>query len=469
MNPEPRQFHGPHDAGATPRLLLISYHFPPSPAAGALRWQKLAGFAAERGLALDVITLDPNDLKGPDWARLTDLPAGTRVFGLPQVELRRERVLSTVARSVRRLRRLGRPEPVPPSPVPTASPAPTGATAAPLPSPSELSRIYGVWIDYACQRRWSRWAVQAARALNASGAYRAVISCGPPHMTHTAGPRIGRALRIPFIMDLRDPWRLVERLADSIDTPLWRWLATWHERRVLPGAELVVVNTEAARDAMRRLYPRAASRIVAVMNGYDEETVPNGHPGDRFVVAYSGSIYLDRDPRPLFEAAARVIERRRLSPQEFGIVLVGNVAHSRGGSTVDLAREAGVADHLETISYRPRRETLEILARAAVLVSLPQDSHMAIPSKVFEYMQFNAWVLAMNEPGSATARLLEGSDASVISARDVEGLAAVLDRYYERFRRGERPTRLAADERFSRRHQAGILLDALESLVTIRS
>src|SRR2546422_7800891 len=37
------------------RLLLISYHFPPDPAVGALRWQKLARYAAERGWGLDVM------------------------------------------------------------------------------------------------------------------------------------------------------------------------------------------------------------------------------------------------------------------------------------------------------------------------------------------------------------------------------------------------------------------------------
>jgi hypothetical protein len=390
---------------------------------------------------------------------------------LLQVELRRELVFSWAARTARRLR--GGRSVAPPTALvaPTAAlkPAPAAATVTPPARPGALKRLYGAWIDYAIQRRWSKWAEAAARDLTSSANYRAVITCGPPHMMHTAGARLGARLGIPFVMDLRDPWRLVERLADAIDTPVWRWAAAWYERRVLPRAALVVVNTEAARDAMRATYPGSNGRIIAVMNGFDDEPAPPGRPGNRFVVAYSGSIYLDRDPRSLFKAAARVVERRGLSPSEFGIVLVGNVAEVRGTPTIEVARAAGIAGHLETLSYLPRREMMEILSQAAVLVSLPQDSHMAIPSKVFEYMQFNAWVLALNEPGSATARLLAGSDASVISASDVDGIAAVLDRYYERFRKGERPTRLAADARFSRRSQAAILLDALDSLVKRRS
>ena len=216
---------------------------------------------------------------------------------------------------------------------------------------------------------------------------------------------------------------------------------------------------------MRARYPRAASRIIAVMNGIDEEPPVPSIQTDRFVVAYSGSIYLDRDPRPLLQAAARLVERRRPGPREFGILLVGNVAEFGGKPTLDLAREAGVDAYVETLPYRPRGETMELLAGAAVLVSLPQDSHMAIPSKIFEYMQFDAWLLVLNEPGSATARLLEGTDASVIPPRDVEGIAAALEGYYDRYRRGERPRRQAREERFSRRHQASILADALESVL----
>ena len=73
-------FHAP---GAPPgirdRLLLISQHFPPGQAAGALRWQKLAWLAAERGWTLDVITLDPDGLSRRDMPSLENLPPGTRV------------------------------------------------------------------------------------------------------------------------------------------------------------------------------------------------------------------------------------------------------------------------------------------------------------------------------------------------------------------------------------------------------
>ena len=70
---------GPSEA----RLLLISYHFPPAQTVGALRWEKFSDYAAERGWAMDVVTLDPASLKAPDRRRLAALPPGIRVYGVP--------------------------------------------------------------------------------------------------------------------------------------------------------------------------------------------------------------------------------------------------------------------------------------------------------------------------------------------------------------------------------------------------
>jgi len=50
----------------------------------------------------------------------------------------------------------------------------------------------------------------------------------------------------------------------------------------------------------------------------------------------------------------------------------------------------------------------------------------------------------------------------VVEREDVDGLARIIRKRYEQHRRGESPPRIADDTRFSRRHQAGVLFDALE-------
>jgi hypothetical protein len=212
---------------------------------------------------------------------------------------------------------------------------------------------------------------------------------------------------------------------------------------------------------MAARYPEIASRVIAVMNGYDEDPPVTPQHGPRFVVAFAGSIYLDRDPRIFFRAAARVVRELNLSPAEFGIELIGGVGGFDGVPIGVIAAEEGLHGFVGTQGWVPRHEAAQLLARAPMLISLPQDSDMAIPSKIFEYMQYEAWILALADRESATERLLRDSAADVVAPHDVEGMAAVLRRRYLQYARGERPTRLARESRFSRREQARRLFDAI--------
>ncbi len=100
-----------------------------------------------------------------------------------------------------------------------------------------------------------------------------------------------------------------------------------------------------------------------------------------------------------------------------------------------------------------------------MLVILPQDTDLAIPAKVFEYMRFDAWLLALAERDSATGLVLRGTAADVISSADIDGIAAVLKKRYREYAAGTRPRAIAADPRLSRQFQAGLLVEALEQCV----
>src|SRR5690606_22376567 len=133
------------------RILLIAYHFPPDPAIGALRWQKFARFAVERGWGLDVIMREEASIPSPDPRRLADLPADVRRIGVPDRPLWFERIETAAAHAVRRVipRRLA-DESLP-------------ATAVGKPSSGrDVTRAYFSVVDYLQKRRWARDAARAA-------------------------------------------------------------------------------------------------------------------------------------------------------------------------------------------------------------------------------------------------------------------------------------------------------------------
>lgn len=451
------------------RLLLLSYHFPPSRTVGALRWQKLSIYAAEQGWALDVVTLDPSCGEELDLGRLRDLPASTRVFGVKQKKLIAERLLTSVLRlrnSIRRSisPRSGRLEAAAPA---TTPPRPRGDSLTPaqiraIPrSFRELDRMYTAWLDHRAMSAWAADVTRIATDLAAAKDYAAVITCGPPHMVHEAGRRVAAARDLPFVMDMRDPWSLVQRLPEVLASPLWLRAARRFEEKAIREASLIIANTEPHRVALQHLYPFASDRIITVANGYDVEEMPVAPRRSAFVIAYAGTIYLDRDPRPLFRAVAGVVRDLGLSPAQLQLAFMGSDSFA-GVALRKMAADEGLEGFIDVLPGGTRQQALEFLSHAAMLVSLPQDSDMAIPAKVFEYMQFRAWLLALAESHSATAQLLEHSKADVVSPNDCPTLTAVIRQRYLQYADGEAPPRVGDNTRFSRRCQARILLNAID-------
>jgi glycosyltransferase involved in cell wall biosynthesis len=462
----PRPFYGPVRVDPrAPRLLLLSYHFPPGTAAGALRWQKLARFAAERGWQLDVVTAAPEALKERDDRRLGDLPEGIRVFGVERPRTLADRADAWLSAVRRRPRAAAAP--AAPAPV---RPAARGLTRDDMrwtPWGRPLHRTYTAWLEWSRDAAWARHVAPLARALGADGGAAAVISCGPPHMVHEAAWRAARALGRPAVMDLRDPWSLPRRVPEPLASPLWFALAARHEARAVRHSRLVVANTDALAAAMRARYPGA--NVMTVMNGFDDDAVPAVERPARFTIRYAGAVYIDRDPRPLFDGVAEAVRRLGLTPDEIGVEMIGAGAAYEGVSLPAIAAAAGIGDFFRAGARVPRAEALAFLAGASMLVSLPQDSRYAIPSKVFEYMQFDAWLLALAEPGTPTFALLDGTPATVVAPDDVAGIAEAVAQRYRAFRGGERPVRLSQMlPHLSRQAQAATLFDALDRIVSLR-
>src|SRR6266853_490840 len=429
------------------RLLLISFHFPPGEAAGALRWQKLSYFARERGWALDVISLHPSGLGKIDNTRLAELPPGTRVYGVPMPKLLLERIEGLLWRCYRWFRggksvadqlsengaqnRGTEHSEV----VARASVASHDRFLQRLRQVvGVMRRGYFAWMDYHTRRAWAVDVTRLGLRLLGSEEYEAIITCCPPHMAHEAGRR----------------------------------LAEFYERRVVEKASMIVMNTMRAQNAMQAIYPSKRNQVIAVMNGYDDESSLSPQIERKFTVAYAGAVYLDRDPRLLLKAVARVVRSLNLTPSDIGLEFMGHVQSYQNTSLQSLAAAEGIADYIRVLGPGRRDAALEFLSHASVLVSLPQDSDMAIPSKIFEYMQFEAWILAIAQHGSATELLLRDTNANVVAPDDLEGMTEALTSRFRQHQQGVRPVRLSTSMSFaSRRAQAALLFDALERVVRL--
>ena len=455
-----------HDAH---RLLVISYHFPPDTTIGSRRWEKLAHAVTERGWGLDVVTRAPS-------AELDDtldsLPPGVRVYGVPDPTLGVERMEHVIWRAYRKIwpnRRLDESTPSAESArrAPPLRARPESMERAEISgsvrTPREMMRAYWAWVDYTRGGRWAQRAAALGLQIVQRGVHEAVITSAPPHMTHEAGRLVSVGTGLPFVMDMRDPWSTQPWLPEFEASPLWYRRAERHEQACIARAALVIANTEPARAALVEEHPEARSRILTVMNGTDDNPLPPHRDRGRFLIGYAGTIYLDRDPQMLFRAAARVIADEKLTPGQFGIGILGRFAAEERIPMFGMAVQEGIGNFVTVEPPRPHRAALEFLSGATMLVVFPGNNLLALPAKVFEYIRFDSWLLAIGEPESAIAQLLRSTTADVVAPR-VDALASAIAARYHDYVAGVRPVRVARDDRFSRKAQARILLDAIARL-----
>jgi glycosyltransferase involved in cell wall biosynthesis len=264
-------------------------------------------------------------------------------------------------------------------------------------------------------------------------------------------------------MDMRDPWYSIDLAPKDMVSKTWARLAARHEAECIHTARLVSVTTEALRRELDDRYPDATARLLTVMNGADPQPIPVVQRSGRFTIAYAGNLYVGRDPRNLLQAVARVSQALSLTPRDLSVEFMGGGEFARK-PIVQIASEVGAGPFVRVTPPQPHRVALEFLANASMLVSLPQYAHLAIPAKVFEYSQFDAWLLILAERESATELLFRDTTADVVEPEDVEAIAEAIGRRFEQHRRGERGRAINFDGRFDRRVQATILLDRIEQL-----
>ena len=443
---------GATDSGdSSRRLLLLTTTYPPRTEVGAARWEGFTPPLIRAGWGVDAIIEQPSQPEKPDWDRLARLPADVRVaaiaIGLPWWHA-----------GLMRARAQFRGMPRATDNVSTRDPAPTLWTSGVKVREAMSAAVYA-----ARSRQGVDDLAAAAEAL-ADDRHRIVVSSGPPHYVHIAASRLARGRHIPHVVDLRDPW-------GRVATPFGERFLPDRQLRgeegpTLERASLIITNTIAAQRVLEGRYPALRDRIRCMPNGSDLEPIDASalpRPA-RFCIAHCGSLYLDRDPRPFLRAAGRVRERLALGPDDFRIVFMGAPTRVAGRSLDELAVEAGLQGMFEERPPGTREEARQLLRESAMAVAFQGETRTQVPAKVFEYVAFPVWLLALVGAESATADALANSDAIVLDLDDDAGAERAIESCYLRYRAGESARPVGWDGRFSRAKQAERLVAELEQL-----
>lgn len=282
---------------------------------------------------------------------------------------------------------------------------------------------------------WRRPAVQAGLEIIARNKIHALYTTYPVPSAHLIGLRLKRKSGLPWIADFRDPW------AGGGGKGIRYRVEAWLESQVVREADLLLANTEVAREDFLARYPSLSpEKVVTLPNGYDEEDFPpelcQRPAAQPFTIVYPGSIDpLNRSPLPLIQAVGQLLSTGRLSPEGIRLHFLGAGAGLRQSWFVDAVRAAGLEHVVTGVEGRiPYAESLKILAGAGLLVVLNEPlgparetelgySRLMIPAKVYEYLRLGRPFLALCSEGAVPRFLDQFAAARWCAPTDIDGIA----------------------------------------------
>lgn len=442
-------------------LLVLAYEYPPAAGPGVQRVTALTKYLVRQGWRVSVVCAEPVSSAPRDESMLPDAQ-GVNVIALPA-----RHVATAVARLLAPFKRSSRPSPAPSSaPVAPGAAGTSAASAADSRSRRPLSGRISRWIAVPDDAVfWRESAVRAAVAVHASDPVDAILASGPPYSAMLAGCEVGARVRVPVVLDLRDPWR---------DNAGLHWPTPWHrrrsdalERRALACASATVAVSEPIAEEARSM---GAQSVSVLPNGYDPERVPAWAPD---AAAPLRLVFLGRfsttlmDPAPLFAGMALAAERSEVARSARLTVLGPDYEWVRA-----LAQSAGVAQRVEMLGYRPNAEALARVAAAdagvIVLADLP-GTEAVYSSKLFDYLGVGIPILLAGPSGCAAARVVREARAGVVADPEPRAIADAIVALAEAKAAGRAPQPRDEDvvARFDRSKQAAELSALLERVVEV--
>ena len=366
------------------RVLMVAYHFPPL--AGSSGIQRTLRFVQQLprfGWEPLVLSVDTRAYERTSDDLISDVPAGTIV--------ERAFALDTA-------RHLG---------------------------------IGGHYIaGWARPDRWVTWKFDAIRTgLRMIRAHRpaAIWSTYPIATAHLIGAELQRHSGLPWLADFRDP---MAQDGYPANPKVWQSFKAIEQRAIEQSAYSLFTTPSAAR-TYRARYPAAASRIVKLENGFDEESFDEVesstdishalNPG-AVTLLHSGIVYpSERDPTQLIASLGRM---RRDGQIPSGSLRLRFRAPVHDALLRRLAVQHGVDDLVETLPPLPYRDALAEMMRAdALLVMQGSNCNEQVPAKVYEYLRANRPILCLADPSGDTAAVMR--DAGVAPIARLESVVEI--------------------------------------------
>jgi glycosyltransferase involved in cell wall biosynthesis len=418
----------------SPRLLVVTYHYPPVPSVGSNRWLAMTKYLRRSGYEVEIVT--------------------TAAFGSAAGDDERvHRAYDLVA--ARWLRgSLRRP------PLPQHGEAPVEDT----PPPAIVTKL--VVPDH-CAVTWLPAASALIRRLLAREKFDCIVSTSPFESAHLVPLLIG-SRRPAWVADLRDGWTF-DSWRQPFPTRAQRHFDRVLERRVAGTADQVTcAHRPVAEDLRRRLGVEAEY----VPNGWDPDLAGESDGAltldfdpDRKLLVYTGKLRgrLEQDPAPLLEALQRLHSESPSIAQGLQFVLAGRLDRAER----ELLESFELGDLVRNVGHLSRPQSLALQRRADALLLITEPNAFYVPGKLAEYLGSGRPIFALARDSETERIVAETNTGISVPPDDVEAIVVALRRMVAgELARGYAPQAL---EQYTYPRPAERMAEVIEEAIRLRA
>lgn len=390
------------------KVLIITYHWPPSGGITVLRCLKFVKYLRYFGWEPVVFTAKNPSYQFLDHHNEKDIPDGIEIHKVPIFEpINAFKAFS------------GRKKEQPLQNITTTSTTEKGP----------MDKI-GMWVRGNffipdARYRWIRPSVKYLQDYLEDHKIDAILTDGPPHTNTVIGMRLAQQFGIPWLADFQDPWTQVDyykkfpigKRADRIHREL--------EQEVFRTASKITIASPTWKEDLESI---GASDVDVIYYGYDETDFSDykPRPNGKFTIFHGGLMGSDRNPRALFGVLQRLLEEWPEWRERLEIKLAGEVDHE----VVQALKECGLYDQANIMGMIPRKEVMRCYEEASLLllpINIAENAQGRIPGKLFEMLRCNKPILVLGpENGDVKAIVEDKQKGLSFEYEDREGLYTFL-------------------------------------------
>ena len=399
-----------------PKVLVITYYWPPAGGPGVQRWLSFTRYLPEFGFQPVVFIPDNPHYPVKDETMLGEVPEGIIVY--------RQKIFEPYLLA-RRL--FGK----------KADTISSGIIKEEAQSWAERLMLWirgNLFIPDA-RKFWVRPARKKIMEILREEQIETLITTGPPHSLHLIGLEVKQQTAVRWIADFRDPWTSIgyhrKLKLGSVAQKKHKRL----ESQVLNSADKIITTSRMTRDEFRRITTKP---ITVITNGYESgASMESATLDQRFTLSYIGSLLSGRNPTNLWKAISELIDENPDLGKHLDVKIVGLISED----VLESIYQYGLKDHTTIIPYVGHKEAQAYQRASQVLLLLEIDRAECkgiIPGKLFEYMSAKRPILAIGPEDWEAGHMVEKTRSGVyFNYEAAETLKMQILEWYKLFQNGK--------------------------------